>query len=126
MGTNHQSEGNWTFKHAKLKAKIELMQKNQRNLMGEDLDSMSIKELLNLEQQIETALRRLRLKKDKTLQDKNNLLLKEIKGKEKVVEQPRVDQQTQESMVSFQLNLGLASHVTLGLHKSCSLNWVDP
>ncbi|KAI7736156.1 hypothetical protein M8C21_009747 [Ambrosia artemisiifolia] len=126
MGTNHQSEGNWTFKHAKLKAKIELMQKNQRNLMGEDLDSMSIKELLNLEQQLETALRRLRLKKDKTLQDKNNLLLKEIKGKEKVAEQPRVDQQTQESMVSFQLNLGLASHVTLGLHKSCSLNWAGP
>ncbi|KAM0009545.1 putative transcription factor, K-box [Helianthus debilis subsp. tardiflorus] len=36
---------------------------HHRNFMGEDLDSLSIKEVLNLEQQLEVALRRLRLKK---------------------------------------------------------------
>ncbi|KAJ0578070.1 putative transcription factor MADS-MIKC family [Helianthus annuus] len=122
-GTNNQSKGSWTLEHAKLKAKFELLQKNQRNFMGEDLDSLSIKELLNLEQQLEAALRRLRLKKnqmmlesiselqkkDKSLQDQNSLLLKKIKGKEKeLAEPPLVDQQTQENMVSFQLNLGEA------------------
>ncbi|KAJ0747796.1 putative transcription factor MADS-MIKC family [Helianthus annuus] len=92
-GTNNQSKGSWTLEHAKLKAKFELLQKNQRNFMGEDLDSLSIKELLNLEQQLEAALRRLRLKKnqmmlesiselqkkDKSLQDQNSLLLKKVR-----------------------------------------------
>ncbi|KAI3820907.1 hypothetical protein L1987_08459 [Smallanthus sonchifolius] len=61
--TNHQSEESWTLGHAKLKDRIDLLQKNQRNLMGEDIDSLNLKELHNLEQQLETALRRLRLKK---------------------------------------------------------------
>ncbi|XP_024976378.1 truncated transcription factor CAULIFLOWER A isoform X2 [Cynara cardunculus var. scolymus] len=110
--------------HGKMKARIELLQKTQRHLMGEDLDSLSLKELQNLEQQIDMALRRLRLrknhlmlqsisnlqKKDKALQDQNNVLSQEIKEKE--IEQsqsPPVEQQTHENMSSFQLgtlNLG--------------------
>ncbi|KAI3686566.1 hypothetical protein L1987_80245 [Smallanthus sonchifolius] len=80
--TNHLSEECWTLGHAKLKDRIDLLQRNQRNLMGEDIDSLNLKELHHLEQQLETALRRLRLKK--------------IKGKEKEpVEPPLVDLQTQ-------------------------------
>ncbi|KAJ0585827.1 putative transcription factor MADS-MIKC family [Helianthus annuus] len=140
---SHLLKGSWTLEHAKLKAKFELLQKNQRNFMGEDLDSLSIKELLNLEQQLEAALRRLRLKKnqmmlesiselqkkDKSLQYQNSLLLKKIKGKEKeLAEPPLVDQQTQENMVSFQLNLGLASHLSpLGCIKVVfSTGLIDP
>ncbi|KAI3686569.1 hypothetical protein L1987_80248 [Smallanthus sonchifolius] len=119
--TNHLSEECWTLGHAKLKDRIDLLQRNQRNLMGEDIDSLNLKELHNLEQQLETALRRLRLKKnrfmldsvseiqkkEKALQDQNSLLLKKIKGKEKEpVEPPLVDQQTQQYVVPFQLNLG--------------------
>ncbi|KAI3820906.1 hypothetical protein L1987_08458 [Smallanthus sonchifolius] len=120
-GTDHQSEESWTLGLAKLHARIDLLQKNQRNFMGEDLDSLSLKELQNLEQQLQTSLRRHRLKKyqlmlesiselqkkDKTLQDQNSLLLKEIKEKEKEpAEPPLVNQQAHENMVSFQLNLG--------------------
>ncbi|KAK1435866.1 hypothetical protein QVD17_01638 [Tagetes erecta] len=118
--TGHQSQASWALEHAKLKARIELLQKYQRNFIGEDLDSLSLKELQNIEQQLETALRRVRLrknhlmleyiselqKKDKTLKDENSLLLKEIKETEKeVTQQPLVEQQTHESMSSLQLNL---------------------
>ncbi|KAI3673331.1 hypothetical protein L6452_39448 [Arctium lappa] len=115
---NQQSQGSWTLEHAKLKARIELLHKTQRHFMGEDLDSLSLKELQNLEQQIDTALRRLRLrknqlmlesisdlqKKDKALQDQNNVLSKEIKEKEFELSQtPSAEQQTHENMPSFQL-----------------------
>ncbi|KAL4566454.1 hypothetical protein LXL04_030569 [Taraxacum kok-saghyz] len=120
-GTDPQSQENWSLEHAKLKARIELFQKNQRHLMGEDLDSLSLKELQNYEQQLDTALRRLRLrknqlmlesisdlqKKDKALQDQNNLLLKEMKEKEKEVPQlpPMIiEQQTHDNIGT--LNLG--------------------
>lgn len=118
-----QSQGSWTLEHAKLKARMEILQKNQRHLVGEDIDSLSLKELQNLEQQLETALRRLRSrknhlmfesiselqKKDKALKDENNLLSKEIKEKEKELEldqPPTVEQPNRESMSPFQLNLG--------------------
>ncbi|PWA48764.1 transcription factor, MADS-box, Transcription factor, K-box [Artemisia annua] len=118
-----QSQGSWTLEHAKLKARMELLQKNQRHLVGEDIDSLSLKELQSLEQQLETSLRRLRSrknqlmfesiselqKKDKALKDENNLLSKEIKEKEKELEldQPlAVEQPTPESMSPFRLNLG--------------------
>lgn len=118
-GTDHQSQDNWSLEHAKLKARIELLQKNQKHLMGEDLDSLSLKELQNCETQLDMALRRIRLKKnqlmlesisdlqkkDKALHDQNNLLLKEIKEMEKEVEQPPpMEQQTHGNTGT--LNLG--------------------
>nr|QOJ53899.1 FRUITFULL-like protein FUL3 [Tagetes erecta] len=121
IGINHLSQESWTLGHAKLKDRIELLQKTKRNFMGEDLDSLSLKELQNLEQQLETAIRRLRLKKnqmmlesiselqkkDKAMQDQNNLLAKQIKEKEEELAQPRLmDQHSHENMASFQLNLG--------------------
>lgn len=39
-----------------------------RHFMGEDLDSISPKELQNLEQQIETGLKHIRARKVRTLQ----------------------------------------------------------
>ncbi|KAI3820908.1 hypothetical protein L1987_08460 [Smallanthus sonchifolius] len=69
-GTNNQSEvrhESWTLGHARLKARVDLLQKNQRNLMGEDLDSLSLKELQNLEQQLETYIRHLILKKNRSM-----------------------------------------------------------
>ncbi|KAI6675596.1 hypothetical protein NL676_003502 [Syzygium grande] len=96
-----QTNGNWTLEHAKLKARMEILQKNQKNLMGEELDSLSLKELQNLEHQLETALKHIRSKKnqvmhesiselqrkDKALQEQNNLLAKKVKEKEKALAQ---------------------------------------
>ncbi|XP_047148808.1 truncated transcription factor CAULIFLOWER A-like [Vigna umbellata] len=93
-----QSE-NWTLEHAKLKARLEVLQKNQRNFMGQDLDGLSIKELQNLEHQLDSALKHIRSrknqlmyesiselnKKDKSLQEQNNTLAKKIKEKEKAL-----------------------------------------
>ncbi|KAG5066634.1 hypothetical protein GLYMA_04G159300v4 [Glycine max] len=92
---------NWTLEHAKLKARLEVLQKNQRNFMGQDLEGLSIKELQNLEHQLESALKHIRSrknqlmyesiselhKKDKALQEQNNTLAKKIKEKEKALAQ---------------------------------------
>ncbi|KAK1564856.1 hypothetical protein Q3G72_013285 [Acer saccharum] len=76
---------------AKLKAKVEVSQRNQRHYMGEELDSLSLKELQSLEQQqLDSALKHIRTrknqlmfesisdlkKKDKLLQEQNNLFAK--------------------------------------------------
>ncbi|KAG7029584.1 Floral homeotic protein APETALA 1 C, partial [Cucurbita argyrosperma subsp. argyrosperma] len=56
--------------------------------MGEDLDSMSVQELHNLEQQMDTALKHVRSRKERTIQEQNSLLAKQknkIKEKEKSV-----------------------------------------
>ncbi|XP_030442440.1 agamous-like MADS-box protein AP1 isoform X3 [Syzygium oleosum] len=96
-----QANGNWALEHAKLKARMEILQKNQKNLMGEELDSLSLKELQNLEHQLETALKHIRSRKnqamhesiselqrkDKALQEQNNLLAKKVKEKEKALAQ---------------------------------------
>nr|ADK94172.1 AP1-like protein [Chrysanthemum lavandulifolium] len=95
--THNESQGSWTLEHAKLKARIELLQKSKRHLMGEELDSLTLKELQGLEQQLDTALKHVRLrknqlmfesisalqKKDKDMQERNNILSKQIKEKEK-------------------------------------------
>ncbi|XP_058762751.1 truncated transcription factor CAULIFLOWER A-like isoform X1 [Vicia villosa] len=123
---------NWIIEHAKLKARLEVIQKNQRNFMGEELDGLSMKELQNLEHQLDSALKQIRSRKnqvvyesiselqkkvtlsnfilisklslnwlfnlyisifflyslqDKALQEKNKLLTKKIKEKEKALAQ---------------------------------------
>ncbi|GAB4860897.1 Agamous-like MADS-box protein ap1 [Ancistrocladus abbreviatus] len=92
-----ESHQNWHMELAKLKARLEVLQRNQRHYMGEDLDTLSLKELQNLEQQLDAALRHVRSKKNqlmyesisqlqkkhKALQEQNNLLAKTVKAKEK-------------------------------------------
>ncbi|GFZ12175.1 AGAMOUS-like 8 [Actinidia rufa] len=71
-----QSQGSWNLEIAKLKARLEVLQRNQRHFMGEELDSLSLKELQTLEHQHDTALKHIRSRKDKALQEQNNLLAK--------------------------------------------------
>uniref|UniRef100_A0A5B6ZN69 Uncharacterized protein n=1 Tax=Davidia involucrata TaxID=16924 RepID=A0A5B6ZN69_DAVIN len=101
VATDLESQGSWTLEHAKLKARMEVLQRNQKHYMGEDLDSLSLKELQNLEHQLDTALKNIRSrknqamhesiselqKKDKALQDQNKLLAKKVKEKEKEIAQ---------------------------------------
>ncbi|XP_057417153.1 truncated transcription factor CAULIFLOWER A-like [Lotus japonicus] len=107
---------NWVLEHAKLKARMEVLQRNQRNFMGEELDSLSLKQLQNLEQQLDSALKHIRSrknqalfesiselqKKDKALQEQNNLLTKKIKEKEKAIT-------TQEEQEGLQNSANVAS-----------------
>nr|AKM16736.1 APETALA1 [Jatropha curcas] len=95
------SQENWTLEYNRLKAKVELLERNHRHYLGEDLDSLSLKELQNLEQQLDTALKHIRArnnqlmhesiseyqKKEKAIEAQNSMLAKQIKEKEKAVAQ---------------------------------------
>ncbi|KAE9605605.1 putative transcription factor, K-box [Lupinus albus] len=97
VANDSETQGNWTIEYSRLKAKIDLLQTNHRHYMGEDLGSMSLKELQSLEQQLDTALKTIRTrrnqlmyesiselqKKEKVIQEQNNMLAKKIKDKEK-------------------------------------------
>ncbi|KAL3512998.1 hypothetical protein ACH5RR_025715 [Cinchona calisaya] len=102
-----ESQGSWNLQHAKLKARIEVLQRNQKHYMGEDLDDLSLRELQNLEHQLDVALKHIRSrknqlmfesiaelqKKDKALQEQNNMLAKNVKEKEKEqAQQPQWEQ----------------------------------
>ncbi|KAJ8560574.1 hypothetical protein K7X08_022434 [Anisodus acutangulus] len=107
--TDPTSPGSWTLEHAKLKTRLEVLQRNQKHYMGEDLDSLSMKELQNVEHQLDSALKHIRSrknqlmhesisvlqKKDKALQEQNNQLFKKAKEKE-VAQQNQWDQQNHE------------------------------
>ncbi|CAA0825560.1 Floral homeotic protein APETALA 1 [Striga hermonthica] len=69
VATEPQSPANWTLEYSKLRARIDLLQRNHRHYMGEDLDSMSLKDLQNLEQQLDTALKTIRSRKNQLLYD---------------------------------------------------------
>ncbi|KAI3820152.1 hypothetical protein L1987_14010 [Smallanthus sonchifolius] len=117
--TDHESHGSWTLEHAKLKSRLEVLQAAQRHIMGEDLDSLSLKDLQNLEQQLDTGLKHIRLrrnqlmlesiyvlqKKDKALKNENNVLSKKIKEVEKeIAQQPPVEQHDCHNMSSFRFD----------------------
>nr|BAL70391.1 apetala1/squamosa protein [Alstroemeria ligtu subsp. ligtu] len=78
-----ESQGNWIHEHSKLKSKDEALQKNQRHLMGEQLDNLSHKELQHLEQQLEGALKHIRSKKNQLLSDS----VSELQRKEKFLQE---------------------------------------
>nr|XP_043626297.1 truncated transcription factor CAULIFLOWER A-like [Erigeron canadensis] len=87
----------WTLEYNKLKSRAELLQRNHRHYMGEDIESLSLKEIQNLEQQLDTGLKNIRTrknqllhesiselqKKGKAIQEQNATLTKKIKEKEK-------------------------------------------
>nr|AIX02981.1 MADS-box protein 1S [Betula luminifera] len=121
MATESESQGSWSLEFPKLSARIEVLERNIRNLLGEDLDPLSLRELQNMEQQLDTGLKRLRTrknqvmhesimelqKKEKALQEQNNLLSKKIKENEKAVaehahlEQPSIGQNLSTFMLSL-------------------------
>ncbi|KAL4184688.1 hypothetical protein AMTRI_Chr10g226740 [Amborella trichopoda] len=55
--------------YLKLKARVESLQRSQRNLLGEDLGPLSSKELEQLEQQLEMSLKQIRSTKTQCMFD---------------------------------------------------------
>ncbi|XP_057755001.1 truncated transcription factor CAULIFLOWER A-like [Arachis stenosperma] len=103
--TNDEPQGNWSYECIKLTAKIEVLEKNIRNFVGNDLDPLSLRELQSLEQQLDASLKRIRIRKNQVmnqsiselnkrarqLQEQNSLLAKKMKDKEKTMsEGPQV------------------------------------
>nr|AAQ16199.1 putative Apetala1-like MADS-box transcription factor [Crocus sativus] len=107
------SQESWRDEYGRLKAKLEALQTSQRHLMGAQLDMLSVKELQQLEQQLENALKNIRTrknqlmfdsiselqKKEKTLVSQNKDLEKKLIEKEKgkaMAQQGHWDQQGQQ------------------------------
>ncbi|VFQ76885.1 unnamed protein product [Cuscuta campestris] len=97
ISTSTDTTENWTLEYAKLKAKIELLKRNHKHYMGEDLDALNLKDLQNLEQQLDSSLKLIRSrrnqlmsesiselqKKERAIWEENNMLVKKIKEKER-------------------------------------------
>ncbi|KAL2522998.1 Agamous-like MADS-box protein AGL8 [Forsythia ovata] len=95
--TEDESQEKWNLEFPQLVARIELLQRNIRNYVGEDLEPLSLRELQSLEQQLDTALKRIRTrknqlmhesiselqKKERSLQEQNNVLVMKVKENEK-------------------------------------------
>ncbi|OAY81168.1 MADS-box transcription factor 14 [Ananas comosus] len=96
VSADPESQGNWCHEYSKLKARVEAIQKSQRHLMGEQLESLNLKELQQLEQQLESSLKHIRSRKEKSLQEHNKALEKELMEKQKALtQQQHWEQQTQ-------------------------------
>ncbi|KAG6437585.1 hypothetical protein SASPL_102504 [Salvia splendens] len=68
----------WYHEVSKLKAKYESLQRTQRHLLGEDLGPLSIKELQNLEKQLEGALAQARQRKTQILMEQMEELRRKV------------------------------------------------
>ncbi|XP_008811038.2 truncated transcription factor CAULIFLOWER A-like [Phoenix dactylifera] len=64
-----ESEGRWRHDYGELRYKAEALQKSQRHLMGEQLESLTFKELQQLELQLDNALRHIRSRRNQLLFD---------------------------------------------------------
>ncbi|KAG6499880.1 hypothetical protein ZIOFF_039680 [Zingiber officinale] len=100
-------QGNWHQEYDKLKAKIEVLSKSQRHLMGEQLDSLSHKELQQLENQLDNSLKHIRSRKNQVVFDFITELKRKILEKQKakaLTQQPHWEQaQTSSSSPPFLL-----------------------
>nr|BBG57458.1 MADS-box transcription factor [Habenaria radiata] len=69
----------WYQEVSKLKAKFESLQRSHRNLLGEDLGPLNVKELQQLERQLESALSQARQRKTQIMMDQ----MEELRKKER-------------------------------------------
>ncbi|XP_062222953.1 MADS-box transcription factor 27 isoform X4 [Phragmites australis] len=77
----------WQREAASLRQQLHNLQENHRQLMGEDLSGLNVKELQSLENQLETSLRGVRSKKDHLLIDE----IHELNRKARLFHQENMD-----------------------------------
>ncbi|KAH7664457.1 MADS-box transcription factor plant protein [Dioscorea alata] len=75
---DHETQ-NWYQEVSKLKAKFDSLQRSQRHLLGEDLGPLNVKELQQLEKQLESALAQARQRKTQIMLDQ----MEELRKKER-------------------------------------------
>ncbi|XP_057522086.1 truncated transcription factor CAULIFLOWER A-like isoform X2 [Amaranthus tricolor] len=75
-----QQEVSWAIEHPKLVAKLEVLQRNMRHYVGEDVDTLNTRELQLLEQQLDAAQKRIRSKKNQLMHESISQLQKNEKA----------------------------------------------
>ncbi|XP_052179788.1 agamous-like MADS-box protein MADS2 [Diospyros lotus] len=65
----NENQQNSYHEYLRLKTRVEILQRSQRNLLGDDLAPLSTKELEQLEHQLETSLKQIRSKKTQFMLD---------------------------------------------------------
>ncbi|CAL5415087.1 unnamed protein product [Camellia sinensis] len=79
---NHTSVGLtpifWQREAAMLRQQLQNLQENHRQMMGEELSGLNVKELQNLENQLEMSLKGVRMKKGNLIHQENVELYKKV------------------------------------------------
>lgn len=106
-----------------LRQQLQNLQENHRQMMGEELSGLNVKELQNLENQLEMSLKGVRMKKDQILVDeiqelnrKGNLIHQEnVELYKKVYGTRYVNEANRNALLSNNLSLGDDSHAPVHL-----------
>ncbi|XP_030484020.1 MADS-box protein CMB1-like isoform X2 [Cannabis sativa] len=93
--------------YLKLKAKVEVLRRTQRNLLGEDLEHLGLKEIQQLEQKLDSSLKQIRSTKTQHMIDELSLL----RGKEETLLEENNELKKKESENGDQ-NVGCTHHPT--------------
>ncbi|CAD6202660.1 unnamed protein product [Miscanthus lutarioriparius] len=107
--------------YLKLRTRVEFLQTTQRNILGEDLGPLSMKELEQLENQIETSLKHIRSRENQMLLDQ----LFDLKSKEQELQDLNKDLRKKLQETSPENALHVCSWEEGG-HSGASGNVLDP